>query len=311
LANFHVVALVVVKVKDYKRPFYSRSISRAIVTVWNSDFIRQLPMLPMQQLETAFCLSRYTDWPNAHGLNDLKKIWGNIDIPNFVCQSQLIESDNYYEQIIHQQHIIPTRPNSWHDLFNGLIWLQFPQTKRLLNQQHVEDIQKYGLSPRTLRRNNLTHFDECGVIITYQRADVFSRLMQNLKQHQWQSVFVENRQYWGSEIKCFMFGHANLEMLLHPFIGLTGKCLMIEVDSQFSTLPYPQQVAQIDTLLVNQIRHTNLFAEHKPLSPMPLLGIPDVWDANNDPKFYTNTDYFRPQPSASASPAPKPKPKSK
>ena len=294
MANFHVVALVVVKVKDYKRPFYSRSISRAIVTVWNHDFIRQLPMLPMQQLESAFGLSSFADWPNAQGLNVLKKIWGNVDIPNFVCQSQLIESDNYYEQIIHQQHIIPTRPNSWHDLFNSLIWLQFPQTKRLLNQQHVEDIQEHGLSPRTLRRNNLTHFDECGVIITYQRSDFFSKLTKNLKQHQWQSVFVENRQYWGCEINSFIFGHANLEMLLDPFIGLTGKYLTLEVDSQFSTLSYSKQVTQIDALLVRQIRQTNLFAKHKPLSPIPLLGIPDVWEANNNPEFYANTDYFRP-----------------
>jgi hypothetical protein len=294
VASFHIVALVVVEVKDYKRPFYSRSISRAIVTVWNHDFIRQLPMLPMQQLESAFGLSSFVDWPNAQGLNVLKKIWGNVDIPDFVCQSQLMESDNYYEQIIHQQHIIPTRPNSWHDLFNSLIWLQFPQTKRLLNQQHVEDIQKHGLSPRTLRRNNLTHFDECGVIITYQRSDFFSNLTKNLKQHQWQSVFVENRQHWGCEINSFIFGHANLEMLLDPFIGLTGKYLTLEVDSQFSTLSYSKQVTQIDALLVRQIRQTNLFAKHKPLSPIPLLGIPDVWEANNNPEFYANTDYFRP-----------------
>jgi hypothetical protein len=296
VAIIHLVALVVIKINDYKYPFYSRFISRAIVTVWNRDFIKQLPMLPMQQLESAFGLSRFVDWPNAQGLNDLKKRMGNVDIPHFVCQSQLNESDNYYEQIIYQRNIIPTRPNSWHDLFNGLIWLQFPQTKKLLNQQHVADIQEYGLSPRTSRRNNLTHFDECGVIVTYQRSDVFSQLMENLRQHQWQSVFVENRQYWGREINSFIFGHANLEMLLHPFIGLTGKCLMLEVDSQFSTLPYLQQVAMIDTLLVSQIHQTHLFSQHKPLSPMPLLGIPDVWDANSEPEFYSNTDYFRPRP---------------
>jgi hypothetical protein len=253
-------------------------------------------MLPMQQLDTQFGLSGFAAWPNADGLNDLKKISGNIHIPKFVCQSQLTESDHYYEQIIHQQHIIPTRPNSWHDLFNGLIWLQFPQTKRLLNQQHVEDIEVHGLSPRTLRRNNLTHFDECGVIITYQRSDIFARLIENLKLHQWQSVFVENRQCWGKQVNSFMFGHANLEMLLKPFIGLTGKWLAVEVDPCFSALPYSDQLAQLDELLVMQIEQNNLFSEHKPLSPIPLLGIPDVWDANNDPEFYANTDYFRPRP---------------
>ncbi|PKH00539.1 DUF3025 domain-containing protein [Paraglaciecola sp. MB-3u-78] len=254
-------------------------------------------MLPMQQLETYFGLSRFTDWPNAQGLNALMKLKGSLHVPNFICQSELAESDDYYEQIIHQQHIIPTRPNSWHDLFNGLIWLQFPQTKRLLNQQHVEDIEQYGLSPRTLRRNNLTHFDECGVIVTYERSEVFSQLIENVKQHQWHAVFVDNRQYWGNEINSFIFGHANLEMLLHPFIGLTGKFLAVEVDSLFSSLSYKKQVAELDIRLVSHIQKTDLFSTQKPLSPMPLLGIPDVWDANNDPEFYDNTDYFRPKPS--------------
>jgi hypothetical protein len=302
VASFHIVALVVTKVKDYKtHPFYIRSILRAIVTAWNYEFISQLPMLPMQQLEMYFDLSSFSDWPNAYGLNNLKNLKGNVDIPDFVCQSQLPESEHYYEQIIHQQNIIPTRPNSWHDLFNGLIWQQFPQTKQLLNKQHVEDIEQYGLSPRTLRRNNLTHFDECGVIVTYQRADFFTQIIDNLKQHQWQSVFVENRQCWGNEINSFMFGHANLEMLLQPFIGLTGKCLAIEVDRQFSTLPYAEQLAQLDYLLVKHIRETDLFSAKKPLSPIPLLGIPDVWDANNDPAFYGNTDYFRPKSSPKSS----------
>ena len=269
------------------------------MTVWHHDFTQQLPMLPIQQLEDRFGLSSLHCWPNATGLNALKSsLNGDRQlIPKFVCQSQITESTLYYEQIIQQKNIIPTRPNSWHDLFNGLIWLQFPQTKRLLNQQHVEDIEQYGLSPRTQRRNNLTHFDECGVIVTYQRSDVFVQLVEDLKQHQWQSVFVENRQCWGNQINSFIFGHANLEMLLKPFIGLTGKFLAVEVDNQFSTLPYTKQLTQLDELLVKQIRKTDVFSARKPLSPMPILGIPDVWDANNDPAFYANTEYFRPLPS--------------
>jgi hypothetical protein len=278
----------------FNTPFYIRFIPRAIVTVWHHEFIKQLPMLPMQQLETHFALSGFTDWPNAQGLNDMKTLSGNLHIPNFVCQSQINESEHYYEQIIHQQHIIPTRPNSWHDLFNGLIWLQFPQTKRLLNQQHVEDIEQYGLSPRTLRRNNLTHFDECGVILTYQRESVAEQLINDLSMHRWQSVFIENRAIWGKELNSFIFGHANLEMLLQPFIGLTGKWLALEVNKQFSNISYAEQLKQIDELLVIHIKQNNIFANKKPLYPIPLLGIPDVWDANNNPAFYANTDYFRP-----------------
>lgn len=271
------------------------------MTAWHSDFISRLAMLPMQQLEKHFGLSDFTDWPNAAGLNALKAnlSQSNAQIPQFVCQSQLAETADYYEQIIYQQQIIPTRPNSWHDLFNALIWLQFPQTKGLLNQQHVEDIKQFGISPRTLRRNNLTHFDECGVILTYQQGSVAQQLIDDLAAHNWHKVFVENRHCWGKQLNSFIFGHANLEMLLQPFIGLTGKWLAVQVDEQFSQLSYPAQLAQLDELLINEIQTKAIFSQKKPLLPIPLLGIPNVWDANNNPEFYANTDYFRPKPKVS------------
>lgn len=286
------------EVKDYKTlHFYIRSHLRAILTVWYHDFSKQIQMLPMQQLEAHFGLTQFVDWPNAQGLNQLKQSLSEEKqalIPNFVCQNQMAESDCYYEQIIHQQQLIPTRPNSWHDLFNGLIWLQFPQTKKLLNQQHVEDIEVYGLSPRTPRRNNITHFDECGVIVTYEGNSDAKQIIEALKQHKWREVFVENRAHWGNQLNSFMFGHANLEMLLQPFIGLTGKWLAVEVDTQFSTLGYSEQLQALDSLLVSRIKVQNIFAHKKMLHPLPLLGIPEVWNANNEPNFYDNAEYFRP-----------------
>lgn len=265
---------------------------------WLDDFVKQLPMLPLQQLEDKFELSQFADWPNAAGLNSLKKqiVASATVIPEFVCQSQLIPTEPYYEQIIYEQGVIPTRPNGWHDLFNGLIWLQFPKTKGLLNELHVEDISQYGVSPRTLRRNNLTHFDECGVVITYQASATNRELIEALKAHQWHQVFVKNRNKWGKELNSFMFGHANLEMLLNPFIGLTGKWLAVEVDQGFQHLSYQAQLLEVDTKLSSIIKNQHVFSQKKPLSPLPLLGIPEVWNANLAPSFYENTDYFRPKP---------------
>ncbi|WP_158970359.1 DUF3025 domain-containing protein [Paraglaciecola sp. L3A3] len=269
---------------------------------WHKQYVEQLAMLPMAKLEQLFSLSEINHWPNADGLNKLALQNNMTDLPNFVCQSKIPASDAYYEQIIFQQKIIPTRPNSWHDLFNGLVWLQFPQTKALLNQLHVEDIEQYGLTPRTSRRNNLTHFDECGVIITYQKSQsencATEQLLAQLQNHQWQAVFVEHRAMWGKQLNSFIFGHANLEMLLQPFIGLTGKWLAVEVEQGFADLTYQQQVLSLDQALVNKIQQEALFSQKKPLYPLPLLGIPGVWNANNNTEFYDNTDYFRPAPKA-------------
>ena len=225
---------------------------------WNAPLVAQKTVLPFAQLTRLFNLEQFTQWPNALGLNQLKSqiLADSLICPDFVCQSQLIETDEYYEQTIYQHKRVPTRPNSWHDLFNGLIWLQFPKTKALLNQQHIEDISQYGLNPRTLRRNNLTHFDECGVILA-------------LSQHQWHSVCVVHRALWRDKIHCVVFGHANLEMLLHPFIGLTGKWLGLTVDSGFSQLSCSQQLSVLDDKLFGQISQSNLFGFKKPLLPIP------------------------------------------
>ncbi len=264
---------------------------------WHQEYLAQLGMQPFEQLEQLFALSQFDQWPNAQGLNQLAQKGGVQGIPEFVCQSQLADMQDYYEQIIFERNLVPTRPNSWHDLFNGLIWLQFPRTKGLLNQQHMQDIQQFGVSPRSKRRNTITHFDECGVVLTYEAGDIKGKTaIQQLALHQWQNALVKERQLWGTQINSFVFGHANLEMLLNPFIGLTGKWLAIEVSAGFSKKDYSQQVLEVDQILHKIISEQGIFAQSKPLKPIPLLGIPGYWAVNQDPEFYTNTDYFRPLP---------------
>jgi hypothetical protein len=270
---------------------------------WNIPFLEQLSLDPFKQLDAQFCLSGLADWPNAAGLNALKEnILGGqpntlAGIPDFVCQNDLEETSAYYEQIIFQQKMIPTRPQSWHDLFNALIWIQFPQTKLLLNKLHIEDIEQFGLSPRTSRRNHMTHFDECGVVLACSDP----QLLELLAEHQWQRVFIEHREKWGKDIHAHIFGHANYEMLLNPFIGLTGKWLAVEVDDNFSQLNSVQKQAQLDQLLCRKMSEESVFSQTKPLLPLPLLGIPGWWEGNNNPEFYANTNYFRKK-----SPPPKP-----
>jgi len=266
-----------------------------MIATWHSLYLAQLDCQPFAHLESLFLLSQFPTWPNAAGLNGLKATHqaDSDATPDFVCQSDLLESDDYYEQIIFKQGHIPTRPDGWHDLFNALIWLQFPKTKSLLNQLHIADISQFGVSPRTLRRNNLTHFDECGVVLLVEEGHEF--LLEGLAQHQWHSVMVENRALWGDKIHSLMFGHANLEMLLQPFIGLTGKWLGISVAAGFAQLPAKQQLAIVDEKLVEKLTESDLFAHKKVLLPIPLLGIPGWHGANQHPEFYQNTDYFRPK----------------
>ncbi|WP_342807438.1 DUF3025 domain-containing protein [Alteromonas sp. M12] len=239
---------------------------------------------------------------------------------SFKCQNSMSDSEDYYETIIFKDKIIPTRPNSWHDLFNGLIWLNFPKTKTLLNEWHVEDIQSHGLTPRTHRRNQITLFDECGVILAVSDPQI----CENLSNHQWQKVFIEDRHKWANynsylhhdlerlnnqdshvknnqdshvkmpAAKAFVFGHANYEMLLNPFIGLTGKWLAIRVDNSFFEENYDRQLTILDSAIYDLLNRKHLLSNSRKLSPIPLLGIPGWHLANENEDFYMNQDYFRP-----------------
>ncbi len=260
---------------------------------WNSEFIAQLHLGPIQDMQALFALADVADWPNADGLNVLKNsgLVGDRSIPHFVCQNELAPTSDYYEQIISQQGIIPTRAQSWHDIFNGLMWLQFPRTKTLLNQLHVSDIEQFGVSPRTHRRNNLTHFDECGVVLACSEP----ALLELLRNHHWHEIFVEHRASWGRDIHPYIFGHANYELLLAPFIGLTGKWLAVEVEQGFGQQNLTEQSEKVDNLLLAKITQQDTFSQPRPLLPLPLLGIPGWWDANKNQNFYSNTHYFRPK----------------
>ncbi|MFT6898652.1 MAG: hypothetical protein ACJA13_003076 [Paraglaciecola sp.] len=266
--------------------------------VWNKPFVEQQSSLPLAHLEQQFHLTAFDQWPNAQGLNQLKSELDRQG-PPFICQQALAPSDAYYEKIIFQQGHIPTRPDSWHDLFNALVWLQFPKTKSLLNRLHVADITEFGLSPRTKRRNHLTHFDECGVVLAYtaNRDNNFAGhdIIEALTQHQWQRAFVEHKACWGTDIHAMMFGHANYEMMLQPFIGLTGKWLAIEVGADFADKTLVQRQQEVDNKLVAKISDEQLFSQPKPLLPLPLLGVPGWCEANVNPGFYDNRDYFRPK----------------
>ncbi|WP_414830270.1 DUF3025 domain-containing protein [Alteromonas sp. H39] len=237
-------------------------------------------------------------FPDAARLNRAAKaLYGTWEGPEFRGQATFFANDGrYYEEIINQDSVVPTRENNWHDLFNACIWMQFPHTKQRLNQLHVDDINSVGLHPRTARRNRLTHFDECGVVLVVEdeHRDVANTLLGALASHAWEEVLWHQRALWSSTIQPYMFGHANLEMMLSPFIGLTGKWLAVCVPDGFSSLPVVEKWKVVDAALVARLDALDNFQPQHILRPLPLLGIPGWWHEQTM-AFYQNKDYFRPQ----------------
>ncbi|ASM50063.1 hypothetical protein PESP_a2040 [Pseudoalteromonas espejiana DSM 9414] len=245
-----------------------------------------------EHLRTLFEIEKQTDWPAPDWFSPYLTAINANNLPIvFEDDAKVDFAERYYEQVIFETGVVPTRAENWHDLFGGFIWCLFPKTKALINERHVQEIAQHGLKQRTKHRNALTLFDECGVVLAISNT----QWQEWLRDHQWKTAFVENKGQWGKTIKPFMFGHANYEMLTKPYIGLTGKALFICVPDEIFCKDLVTQYKYLDQVLYEKIKIDNCLADNKKLSPLPLLGVPGWHDENLDEAFYDNTDYFRPK----------------
>lgn len=194
-----------------------------------------------------------------------------------------------YEEQIFACGRVPTRRDNWHDLFNALVWLEFPLAKAALNRRHVAALRAAADTRRGPLRDALTQFDECGVIVLGRDAS----LWQALCAHRWREVFVARRDELLASTRFLVFGHASHDALRAPFVGLCGKAVFLELDATAPT-------AAIDRQLADWVAAVELAPRE--LQPLPLLGIPGATAENEDPAYYDDGRQFRPpraQPTAS------------
>ena len=119
----------------------------------------------------------------------------------------------------------------------------------------------------------LTLLDESGLLLAAPLA-----LQQALRAQDWTRLFVTERALW-REARALVVGHALLEKLLAPRKPLCARVLFVS-DLQAPALPADLTPAA--------------------LPPLPVLGIPGWWPANDAAGFYADDRVFRPKRLASA-----------
>ncbi|WP_226496182.1 DUF3025 domain-containing protein [Ferribacterium limneticum] len=202
-----------------------------------------------------------------------------------------------YECRIWDSGEVETRPDNWHDFFNALVWLRFPQTKIAVSAAHMRAMQAPG-EARGTTRDALTHFDECGIVVLSSQPE----LLELLRNFQWKELFVERR---AEVIRCMrfvIFGHATYEQMLRPFRGLTAKAVLYEVSEAWLEMGDSEQLAAVDKLLAADLI-SGRYTRPRDFQPLPLLGIPGVTPDSEDPAYYDDTWQFRPGRRATAKPA--------
>lgn len=256
--------------------------------VWNPQFATLHPVF--QQLPAIEAWSSYQQWPECEALQRLlpADLQAQSGMPiQFVAQDATLPFPAlYYEERIFQHGMVATRPANWHDFFNALMWSQYPRTKVQINAQHAADLQQYG-KQRTPQRDALTLFDESGVVIVSTRREG----LQPILDFDWQTLFVEQRDAWSNDMACFVIGHALLEKLLTPYVGVTAHALLVEAPPAFFAQDNQAQRAWLDQVITDFLAAGKLLSPLH-LNPVPVLGIPGWW-ANSDAAFYQQSGYFR------------------
>jgi hypothetical protein len=186
--------------------------------------------------------------------------------PRFVEAAALPDGEAY-EAFIARSVTVPTRDNL-HDLLNGLMWLRQPALKQRLNRLQAAHIAMHGVGPtRGALRDALTLFDEHGALW----PDAPPPLAEALAARDWLALFVNHRALW-RDTRFEVFGHALLE--------------------QLATAPRKALTAFV--ALGDPLAWSAEQWAAKPFLPLPVLGMPGWWPANEDPAFYADSKVFRP-----------------
>ena len=238
-----------------------------------------------------------THWPNRDQLKRLLKTSSDSIVSGSGRALRLVPPDlgpgserAGYEARLFLTGELETRDASWHDLLNVLAWITFPRAKAALNARHYAELD----SPRTANARTpssdaLTLFDESGVIV----ASSDRSLLQLIRDFAWKDLFWEKRDQVSARMRFVILGHGLYEQALHPFIGLTGKALLVTVDETFFAGSLADQLVHLDERAAAALSNGERFLGTRELTPLPILGIPGWCEANTAETFYDDLSYFR------------------
>jgi Protein of unknown function (DUF3025) len=271
------------------------------VKSWKSDFLKASPLFePLRTIDVCSRLEKLSNWPDFKELANLtgsssRKIVTRSGKPvRFVPQKKSVcKFEAQYEARIYLTGEVQTRLKNWHDLFNALVWITFPNTKAGLNQLHYQALSqewRAGNKQRGPLRDAATCFDESGVVVVCSD----NNLIKLLKNFEWKALFWTQRAALVECMKFFIFGHGLYEKALNPYTGMTGKGIVLSVAGDFFSQTLSVQLDAIDIMLVDFMRQH--LATTADLTPVPVLGYPGWSSSNADETYYDNRHYFRPRP---------------
>jgi hypothetical protein len=240
-------------------------------------------------LSAAEPILRATDWRRAlNSAAGAAALRNHRGLPiRFVPQSDL-PAGTAYEAFISATGDVPTRENL-HDFLNALAWLTYPRIKAQLNAMQASELSKAGShhAGRGNLRDAATIFDEnAALLVTHD-----TELVDALRGHRWQEVFMARREEFGRHCEVWLFGHALMEKLVTPFKAITAHAWPMIAAPELFDMPRDEKRAWIDSVGAQELAKGLLTAH---FTPLPVLGVPDWWPQQDD-LFYEDAAVFRPR----------------
>lgn len=265
---------------------------------WNTEYVQASPMFEPLRLHGGAVFD--TAWP---GPDDFQRLLDRRDPPVRVASGlplQIVRQgrkpnsfEEKYEARIFLKGELQVRKDHWHDTFNVLVWLAFPQAKAALNARHYTALREQvaaGAPNRRPVQDALTLFDEGGVIVTSSDDE----LLGLLREWRWKELFWGKRERLPARMRFHLFGHALYEKALRPFTGITGRGILLKAEPDLLAAPPAAQLAALDSSVAQHISDPRHLIATSELAVVPILGVPG-WCADNErEEYYDNTDYFRP-----------------
>ena len=264
--------------------------------LWNPAALLQSPLFAPLHPVLLHC--QQPQFPNLHDWNTLLAgPYSGIQVElghvlRFVAQGQgKLGFESQYEPRCYLTGEVQARENNWHDLFNALVWLTFPQAKAAINTRHYQALKSAhdGHSQRGKVRDMATLLDESGVIVVSADKDL-SELLRNF---QWKELFWQQRARVAAHMGFYIFGHGLYEKAQTPYVGMTGQGLLLQVEAEFFQWQQDAQLNYIDQQLARYLRDPLHCVSTRELCPVPLLGVPGWCADNEQAEYYDNTAYFR------------------
>lgn len=198
------------------------------------------------------------------------------------------QADANFEKKVFIEKSVMTRAQHWHDFFNNLTWMLWPKLKWAIINRYVSEQQ--ATLTRNSRQSFLAQWDECGILIFSANP----RVTQRIFEHNWSELFFEKKADL-SLLEVIVFGHGFLETGLMPYIGMTGKAVIIEVTEDYFQLSLNEKILFSDDIISQFILSDACYNSPKCLQPFPILGLPQWHAKNAQADFFENTKYFRPK----------------